>query len=106
MSPSTPIATPTPIPALAPVDSDPDEEDADDEDDEDTPVAVAVGAENEVDVVLESLMIKLLVLEELMTSIGGVVDTTSGMVVGVDVVTGLVGAASEATAAGVVCDRC
>jgi hypothetical protein len=88
---------------LAPVDSDPDEEDADDED---ASVAIAVGAENEVDVVLVSLMIKLLVLEELMTSIGGVVDTTSGMGVGADVVTGLVGAASEATAAGVVCDKC
>ncbi len=106
MSPSTPIATLTPIPALAPLDSDPDEDEEGEEDVEDTPVPAAPGAKNEVDVLLVSLMITLLVLEELMTSIGGVVDTTSGMLVGADVVTGLVVAASEVTAAGVVCDRC
>lgn len=104
MSPSTPIATPTPIPALASEDSDPD---GDEEDDEDTPVAAAVGSKIEVEsVVLVSLMITLLVLEELMISIGGVVDTTSGMLEVADGVTGFVVAASEATAAGVVCGRC
>ncbi len=104
MSPSTPIATPTPIPALASEDSDPD---GDEEDDEDTPVAAAVGAKIEVEsVVLVSLMVTLLVLEELMISIGGVVDTTSGMLEVADGVTGFVVAASEATAAGVVCGRC
>ena len=106
MSPSTPIATPTPIPALAPLDSDPDKGEEDEEEVEDTPVAAAVGAKNEVDVVLVSLMITLLVLEELMISIGGVVDTTSGMLEVADGVTGFVVAASEATAAGVVCGRC